>query len=501
MARALLAERRDAEVLSLLAQLVARNADLELRLAKAAGKRPNEGVTTAQLKLFLEELAASTDTSEEDGNTPADLDVANAKLRGASGIDDKPAGEATTSTDEPTKQPPLRKPPPSNLRRVPNPISVPAEERPCPTCGTERVCVGCDTTEVIELVPAEVIVRQDMREKLACPDCEGEMVRAPTGDKVVNGGRLGPTLVSQLVVDKYDDGLPLHRQKRRFERMGLDVSVSTLADQVTWATDLLRPLWRVAITLVLRAKVMHLDGTSLPVLDRDAPGGKRLGALWGYVGDQDVAVYLYASTGKKVGQREGELGPADMLARRSGDTVADASNLFDTSFEREDLIECGCNMHGRRRFAEALERGDMRAALPIAAYKKLYEIEAKVRDQDPDERLAIRKAESKPVWDELGAWCEVYRPHEPPSSPLGEGIRYLLNHREALGRFLEDGVIPIDNGIVERLHVRAAVTRKNFLFAGSDTGGDRAAVAYTILACCGLADVNPVEYLVDILPR
>jgi hypothetical protein len=341
----------------------------------------------------------------------------------------------------------------------------------------------------------------DRREKLACVPCDGELARAPVGDKVVSGGRLGSTLVAVLIVDKYDDGLPLHRQKRRFERMGVDLAVSTLADQVTWATDLMRPLWRIAIEQVLAAMVMHLDATGLPVLDRDAAGGKRLGALWGYVGDENVAAYLYASTAKKSAQRPGELGPEEMLARRTGYTVADASNLFESSFERSDLIECGCNMHGRRYWTKALDAGDTRAALPIAAYKKLYEIEAKIRGLAPDAKLKVRQAESKPVFDEIVSWAEAYKPHEPPSSGLGAAIRYMTNHKVALGRFLEDGVIPIDNGIVERLHVRAALTRKNYLFAGSDTGGERAAIAYTILGCCRLAGVNPVEYLTDVLPR
>jgi transposase len=155
--------------------------------------------------------------------------------------------------------------------------------------------------------------------------------------------------------------------------------------------------------------------------------------------------------------------------------------------------------HGRRHFSKALDAGDARAALPIAAYKKLYEIEAKVRDLADEERLKIRQAESKPVWDEICAWCDSYKPHEPPSSKLGEAIRYLTNHRVAFGRFLEDGAIPIDN--VERLHVRAALTRKNYLFAGSDAGGERAAIAYTILGSCRLAQVNPLEYLADVLPR
>ena len=190
-----------------------------------------------------------------------------------------------------------------------------------------------------------------------------------------------------------------------------------------------------------------------------------------------------------------------MLAKRTGYTVADASNLFDRSFERPELIECGCNMHGRRYWTKALDAGDTRAALSIAAYKKLYEIEAKIRALAPDAKLAVRQAESKPIFDEIVSWANAYKPHEPPASALGVAIRYMTNHRQALGRFLDDGVIHIDNGIVERLHVRAALTRKNLLFAGSDTGGERAAIAYTILGCCRLAGVNPVEYLTDILPR
>ena len=224
---------------------------------------------------------------------------------------------------------------------------------------------------------------------------------------------------------------------------------------------------------------MHLDARSSPVVDREAAGGKRLGALWGYVGDRDVAVYLYCSTGKKNAQREQELGPEDMLALRSGFTVADASNIFDTSFKRQDLIECGCNMHARRYFTKALDAGDTRAALPLAAYKKLYAIESEIAAHDSSEKLAARQERSRPVFDELISWCNVYKPREPPASKLGAAIRYMTNHRDALGRFLEAAVVPIDNGIVERLHVRAALTRKNFLFAGADAGGERAAIAFT----------------------
>jgi len=478
-------------VIALVAKLLTRNSELERKLADMLLRgRKNEGVSAAQLLLLLDGLAAAP---------VEDLAAANRQLREASGIDEKK--DEAAETDTPRKQPPLRRPLPAGLRRVANPIPVPAAERPCPKCGRERTCIGHDVSEVIDLVPAEVIVRLDQREKLACLDCEAEVVRAPLGDKVVPGGRMGTTLVGQVLVDKYWDGLPLHRQKQRFERLGIKLAVSTIADQVGWGTDLLRPVWRAAMDVVLAAIIMHLDATGLPVLDDSKAGGIRLGTLWGYVGDEDTALYLYASTGKKRGQREGELGPEDVLAMREGYVVADAAGVFDESFKRPSLIECGCNMHSRRYFRKALDRGDSRAALPLAAFKKLYDIEEEIRERTAEQKLAVRRASSKPVHDELVAWCGAHKPHEPPASPMGAAIRYLLNHQLALRRFLDDGRVPIDNGIVERLHVRAALTRKNFLFAGSDTGAERAAIAYTVLGCCQLADVNPVEYLADVLPR
>ena len=479
-------------VLALVGKLVARNSELERRLAKVASQtRKNEGLSARQLLLLLDELNQDTNGT---------LAKADAKLEGAAGVE---KWLETAETEEPPKQPPSRKPAPPKLRRVENVLQVPEAERPCPKCGRVRDCIWHDITEVVELIPAEVVVRLDMREKLACPECESALVRAPVGDKVVAGGKLGTELVAAVVVDKYRDGLPLHRQKERFGRMGFPVAVSTLADQVRWATELLQPLWRAVSSFVLGAKVMHLDGTGLPVLDRDTSKGIKLGSLWGYVGvnsDVRMALYLYASTGKKTGQRPGELGPEDMLSLRHGYTVADASSLFDASFMRPELIECGCNMHARRYYVKALDTGDTRAALPLAAFKTIYKVEDEVRSCNDEERLAARCTRSKAVYEELLAWCRARKPHEPPSSALGKAIQYQLNHEEALTRFLTDGAIPIDNGVVERLHVRTALTRKNYLFAGSDTGAERAAIAYTLLGCCELAGVDPNRYLAGVLP-
>ena len=519
MLHSLMTEGRDDDVVSLVSKLVASNTELAVRAARVdelaarseklttrnvelekqlekllARVKKNETVSKAQLVLFADAIRRG-----EAGDVLADDDPradANDKLRDQTGLDDPFDAE----TKPPPQRPTGRKPASPHLPRIPNPIKVPASERACPLCGQERACIGHDTTEIIDLIPAQVIVRQDKREKLACKGCEAEVVRAPLGDKIVEGGKYGDALVIDIFVGKYGDGLPLNRQRERYRRIGLDISVATLVDQIRWSTDLLRPLWRAAVAECIASVVMHLDATGLPVLDRSAPSGKRIGSLWGYVGD-DVAAYVYTSTGKARGQKLGEMGPEEILAMREGFTVADASSLFDASFaSRPNLIECGCNMHARRYFVKALDAGDTRAALPIAAYKKLYEIEEEIRGHDPDQRLAVRQQKSRPVFDELVAWAKVHQPFEAPSSKLGEALRYLLNHHVALGRFLESGVVPIDNGAVERLHIRAAIARKNFLFAGNDDFGERAAIAFTILGCCRIIDLNPVEYLAHVLP-
>lgn len=477
------------QILALFRKVVARNEELELLCAKLR-ERKNRGehVSEAQLNLFLAELAKK--------RTPEGQAEANRQLEDAA----KEHGGRPDKT-KPPRQPARRRPPSPKLRRVENPIPVPAEERPCPNCGKERRCLFHETTEVVDLIPAEVIVRLDRREVLGCDDCDAEMVRAPLGDKVVEGGAYGSRLVADLVVGKYRDGLPLHRQGQILERLGLAMPSSSMSDQIQWATELLRPVWTVLIANVLAAKVMHVDSTGLPVRDRDRPGGIVVGSLWGYVGNTTSAVYLYTSTGKKLGQRDGEIGPEQFLARRTGYTVADAATIFDKSFKRPDLVEVACNMHARRYYVKALEAGDARAAVPLSAFKALYDVEDAVKAESPQQRLEERQKRSKPVYDRLVAWCETYQPSEPPSSALGKAIGYLLNHRVALTRFLDDGILPIDNGIVERLHRRPAITRRNFLFAGSHAAAERAAISYSVLATCELLDINPIEYLADILPR
>jgi transposase len=487
--RGLLEAGEHNKVVGLVTQLLLRNGELEKKLAKRKHGAGNEaeGISSDQLELFLRAIQKEAQQA---------LQQANDKLGQLSQAPAKPE-----PNPKPPRQPPVRRPPPPNLRRVDNPLPVPAEERACPICGKQRKCIGHDPTEVIELLPAEVIVRVDRREVLACEPCEGELTRAPFGDKVISGGIYGSVLVSTLFVRKYDHGMTLHRLREELLRMGLDMPSASMSDQIAWITDLLYPIWHELQSSVLQSAVMQLDSTSLPVRDKEHGYSIQLGSLCAYVGDQEVVVYLYASTARKNGQRVGELGPEDFLSLRSGPTLADASNAFDKSFLRPDLIELGCNMHARRYFVKALDSGDKRAALPLAAFKRLYDIEEEAAQLSSVGRTAVRQEKSRPIYDELLSWCRTYHPHEPPKTPLATACAYLINHHVALMRFIDNGAFPIDNGLVERLHRRPAIGRRNFLFVGSHAGGERAAIAYSILGTCRLLGANPVAYLSDVVPK
>ncbi len=523
--RQLLEEGRNDEIVKLVEELLARNAELELKLATRFRRNPGEGVSSNQLLLLFGGLGKQPPPPDAD---PADLrpqvSAELEKLVDFPDFERRKAEEAEAKKNNKKKgrKAPTREPLPSNLDRVQNLITVPEGERACPSCREERTCIGHDVTEVVELIPARVVVRVDMREKLACKACEAEVVIAPAGDKVVSGGRCGPMLVATMLNDKYCFGLPWHRQLERFEAMGYPMPLSTATDQAKWAAERFDPLWRLALDQCMTSEIMHVDGTSMPVLDKNKTGGLRIGSMWGYVGYNpsheapgQIACIIYTSTGMKNKQAKGELGPEDVLLERAaalasfpedsvarqGYTVADASNIFEASFALPGLTECGCNMHARRYFKKALDAGDERAVLPLGAFKRLHLIEKDIRDLPIDKKQAQRDALSLPVYEGLLKWCEEHQRYEPPSSPMGRANGYLPNHKEALMRFISDGVIPIDNGLVERFHVRTALTRKNFLFVGSDDGGRRAAIIYTILGCCRLAGVDAVEYMADVLPR
>jgi transposase len=267
-----------------------------------------------------------------------------------------------------------------------------------------------------------------------------------------------------------------------------------------WAAGLLQPLWRAAMEAVLGARVLHLDSVELPVLDDSRAGMPRLGSLWGYVGDEQTAFYLYTS----MNPGPGDPGPKDLLARRTGYVMVESPGQFKRWLgepQPRDLIVCGCNLRAYRHFLKARESGSLRSAVPVPAFESLYAVEKEMLACTPEVRHAQRQVASRPTYDSLVRWCRRSQPDEPPASPLGQAFSHVLENQAELRRFLEDGILPIDNSIFERLHARLGLARGVSLLASSEADGQRAAVALTLWNCCLLAEVDPSDYLRDVLPR
>lgn len=480
----LLAEGRVDEVLdtfiALLASMRDKNTELAMEVARLLRQRTgrtSEKVDPAQLSLLLGMLAS-----------PAEPDAAAPP----------PTGTLPRPKTQPAKEGHGRRPLPPHLPRVEVLHEVPATERDCPICGTERACIGHERSEVLEFVPASFRVEVHVREKLACRGCETAVTTAPAADKVIERGLPGPGLLAHVIVCKFQDHCPLHRLRRVYLREGVDLAVSTLAGWVEAGHDALQPLAERIRALARAAFLVQADDTGLKVLDRDAPGGSKRGHMWCYVGDGQHVAFVYTPTWRKEG-------PQGFLADRKGYVQADAYKGYDGLFDREGAtaIEVGCFAHARRYFFETLQAGDVRAALPMKLIQALYAIEARAKELglEPDARRELRQTEAMPILTTLGRWLAETYNTEPPKSPLAKAAGYSIRQWEALKRYTEDGRLPIDNTACERALRGVALGRKNYLFAGSDAGADRAATMYTILGTCALAGVEPVAYLRDVLVK
>jgi len=466
-------------VLALLRQLMDDNDRLQVRLARLLhdrfGRR-SEKISPDQLRLFLEEaLKPEAGAAPPDSTLPSPLP----RLRKA-----------------PARRP-GRRPLPADLPREQVVLEPSAEDKVCAVCGAAKACIGHETSEVLEFVPARFKVVVYARAKYACRPCEGQVVIAPVAAKPFEAGLPGFGLVADVLVRKYADHAPLHRIRGMYRRLGVDLPVSTLAHWVAAGSEVLEPIARAIRRETLLAHVVQADDTGLRVLDRAKQGGSKRGHMWAYVGDLTWATYDYTPTWEAEG-------PCTFLAERVGWLQADAYAGYDRLFKRPGAtaVEVGCFAHLRRYFVEALET-DRRAAVAIDLIAQLYLVEREASDRalDPDGRLALRRERSAPILAALGRWAETTVPTATPKSPLGRGLTYLVNQWRALNRFLEDGRLQIDNNACERALRTIAIGRKNWLFAGSDAGAERAAIIYTVFGTCRLHDIDPWAYLQDVLTK
>ncbi len=473
-------------LLNLLRQLHSTNNRQALQLAelmrKLYGSR-SEKIDAAQLSFLLEAVG---DADREAAQAVDDAPLPSPPV--------KPAATPRTRTG--------RNELPKDLPRQIEELEPPAEERICPVCGADKVCIGHETSEVLEYVPASFLVIEQRRRKYACKPCGNGVTIAPPGDKPIESGRPGPGLLAQLAVGKYQDHLPLNRQIEIFKRLGVTLPSSTLVSWIEAVASAFEPIYRELVRRTLLAQVLGVDDTVLKVLDdRKAEGIKR-GHIWSYVGYEEGrpirVVYDYTPdwSGK---------GPQTFLATRRGYIQGDGYKGIDELFKAPGALvrRVGCWAHVRRGFVKALDAGDKRAAVAVKLIGTLYDVErlAKEREDDPTRRLALRDEHARPVVNRLGTWIKETVRDVIPKSPLGKALTYAINQWPTLTVYLDDGAVPIDNNEVERRIRPVAVGRKNYLFAGSDSGGKRAAVLYSILACCNLAGVEPFAYMRDVLDR
>ncbi len=374
----------------------------------------------------------------------------------------------------------------------------------CDRCGGKRISIGSpEINERYDYEPASVHIVQTIRHRVRCPRCQDGTVIAPLPPAPIEGarGRAEAGLLAHVVVSKFNDHLPLHRQEEILSREGVELSRSTLCDYVKGTAELLRPIADAVLDEVLSEPVVGLDETGIRIVfDRNDPkNGTRNGRFWVYRGLPGEVFFTVSETKAKADVE----GPMVMLADYAGFVQADAAGVFDDLFLDGRRLEVGCNCHARRKFFEATKSNPKEAAFAIATYKKVYEIEERVRDASPEERLAARQKETKPLLAAFDAWVDelAASPALVPGTPLASAIGYSRNHRVALHRFLDDPRLSPDNNAVERALRLVAVGRKNWLFAGSEGAAHDAATFYTLIASCREIEIEPWAYLHDVIKR
>jgi len=398
------------------------------------------------------------------------------------------------------KSRPARRPLPQHLPRET------VEHAPacsCPDCGAAMRKIGEDVAEMLEYVPASFRVIRHVRPKLACAKCE-RIVQLPAPSRPIARGIAGPGLLAHILVAKYADHLPLYRQSQIYAREGVALERSTLADCVGGAAALLDPLVEALARYVVASRYLHGDDTPVPVLE-PGRGKTKTGRLWTYVRDgrpraetaAPAVLFRYSP------DRRGEH-PESHLKRFSGVLQADGYAGFDRLYEDKDqrIREAACWAHVRRKFYEIYEsNGSPVATEALARIGKLYEIEETIRGRTPEERCTVRKARAGPLLEDLKSWFEATLAQVSTKSALAMAVRYALTRWTALTRYRDDGHIEIDNNAAERALRAVALGRKNYLFAGSDAGGQRAAAIYSLIGTAKLNGLDPEAYLREVLAR
>jgi transposase len=392
---------------------------------------------------------------------------------------------------------PGRKPLPEHLRR--EAVTYAPKHTCCPDCGGALKHFGEDVSEQLEYVPDSFKVIRHVRPKFACTACE-RVVEAPAPSRPIERGLAGPALLAHVLISKYCDHQPLYRQSEIYARQGVEIERSTLAGWVGASSALLDPLVDALRAHVLAGCKVHADDTPMPVL---APGtGKtKTGRLWTYVrdkraaGEETAPAVWFAYSEDRKGEH-----PRQHLKNFKGALQADAYAGFHHLYDGGTIYEVACWAHARRKFYE------IHAAHPSPTTTEaldrigaLYGIEEEIRGKPIDIRREVRQARARPLLDDFRVWMSKSLRQLSPKSETAVAIRYALSCWRALTRYTDDGLLEIDNNAAERALRCVALGRKNYLFAGADSGGERAAAIYSLIGSAKLNGLDPELYLRTVL--
>lgn len=478
---------RDAQVLKLQemvdsqqAALASRAAEVEhLKLLIAKLRRMQFGRKSEKLDRQIEQLELRLEELETDeGAAPVEI----------------PKTPRTAVEQAP------RKPLPEHLPREIQ-THLPEFAGKCTQCGGLMKSLGEDVAEQLEYVPASFRVIRHVRPKFACVCCD-HISQAPAPSRPIERGLAGPGLLAHVLVSKFADHLPLYRQSVIYAREGVELDRSLLAKWVGHAATLLQPLVETLRRHVMSATKLHADDTPVPVL---APGnGKtKTGRLWVYVRDDRASADMtppavwFAYTPDRKG-----IHPQQHLDAFNGTLQADAYGGYQAIYETGRVTEAACWAHARRQFYELhVARPNALNTEALERIGALYRIEETIRGKPPDERRAYRQEHARPLLDRFHAWLTMTLETLSRKSDTSQAILYAMNRWEALTRYCDDGQLEIDNLPVERALRGVAIGRRNYLFAGVDSGGERAAAIYSLVGTAKLNGIDPEAYLRYVLTR
>ena len=394
-----------------------------------------------------------------------------------------------------------RQPLPADLPRREEIIDVSEDEKLCACCGKPLCRIGEDATEKLEYKPAELYVHRIVRPRYACPGCKEGVAQAPLPDQLLPRANAGVSLIAHLIISKYADHLPLYRMEQIFLRAGIDIDRARMCDWLMKVAALLAPLVALMLARLTESFVLCADETRLQVQSKH---GKQKSTkqcwLWVYHGDERASFTVFDFQETRSGT-----GPNEILKNFAGVLMTDDYSVYESLKNRRKAGEhewtpACCMAHARRKFVDAQKSGAAESAEAIRLFGELYSIEKKMKELPEEKRTEFRRENAPPVLAKLKTWMDD-RLHVLPGQPLGKAIGYTLDNWEKLNVYLDDARIPIDNNAVERAIRPVALGRRNWLFAGSDRGGQAAATFFTIIESAKRNGHNPHEYLTDLLRR